>query len=86
MELSLHSGSEYQVFFMLDLKDESLLIEDIEAAIDELKERTVPIEFHNMTILFNDRLLRHWYPKIREHRLIPEGEPYNLSKGFLTRF
>lgn len=68
MELSLHSGLEYQVFFMLDVKDESLPIEESEEAVEEIKMRAVPPEFHNMTILFNDRLLRQWYPKIKEHR------------------
>lgn len=71
MELSLHTGTEYQVFFMLDVKDESLPIEHNPDAIQEIKWRSVPPEFHNMTILFNDRLLRQWYPKIGEHRYHP---------------
>lgn len=72
MELSLHSGLEYQVFFMLDVKDELLPIEESDEAVEEVKTRTVPPEFHNMTVLFNNRLLRQWYPKIKEHRYVAE--------------
>ncbi|KAJ6129965.1 hypothetical protein N7512_002745 [Penicillium capsulatum] len=67
-ELSLHSGGEYQVFFLLCVQDESLPIEDSEEAIQQVKDRVVPPEFHNMTLLFSERLLAQWYPKIKEHR------------------
>jgi hypothetical protein len=66
MELSLHSGGEYQVFLFIEVKDG-----DFEASSDESAQRMlhkyVPREFHDITVLFNDETLRAWYPEIPEH-------------------
>ncbi|KAJ6034606.1 uncharacterized protein N7446_009359 [Penicillium canescens] len=70
MELSLHTGSEYQVFFMIDVHDESIDLENDEEAVRGLKQRVVPSEFRNMTVLFSEHLLEQWYPKMGEHRAI----------------
>lgn len=35
-----------------------------------LKQKIVPAEFRNMTVLFSERLLEEWYPKLDEHRAI----------------
>jgi hypothetical protein len=70
MELSLHSGSEYQVFFMIDVHDESIDLRNDEEAARALKQKFVPSEFRNMTVLFSERLLKEWYPKMDEHRAI----------------
>lgn len=65
-ELSLHSGGEYSVYLVVEIKDEDrpiLTSPDLEAyqkALDDI----VPHEFHNMTILFNQDLLNAWYPEI----------------------
>ncbi|KAL9065100.1 MAG: hypothetical protein Q9161_008447 [Pseudevernia consocians] len=65
-ELSLHSGSEYSVYLMVEIKDKDRPIltspgfEAYQKALDEF----VPREFHNMTILFNQDLLKVWYPTI----------------------
>lgn len=70
MELSLHSGSEYQVFFLIDVHDQSIDLENDDQAIEALKQEVVPAEFRNMTVLFSERLLEKWYPKTDEHRAI----------------
>lgn len=70
MELSLHSGSEYQVFFMIDVHDQSIDLKNDQEAIQMLKQKLVPAEFRNMTVLFSERLLEDWYPKVDEHRAI----------------
>ncbi|CAG7974360.1 unnamed protein product [Penicillium olsonii] len=70
MELSLHSGSEYQLFFLIDVHNPSIDLENDEEAIQSLKQKIVPAEFRNMTILFSERLLERWYPKLDEHRAI----------------
>jgi hypothetical protein len=70
MELSLHTGSEYQIFFMVDVHDKSIDLKNDEEAVRGLKQRTVPSEFRNMTVLFSERLLAEWYPKMGEHRAI----------------
>lgn len=65
-ELSLHSGSEYSVYLMVEIKDKDRPIltspgsEAYQKALDDI----VPREFHNMTILFNQDLLKVWYPTI----------------------
>ncbi|KAJ5350033.1 hypothetical protein N7541_007760 [Penicillium brevicompactum] len=69
MELSLHSGSEYQVFFLVDVHS-PIDLENDEEGVQTLKQKIVPAEFRNMTVLFNERLLERWYPKVDEHRAI----------------
>lgn len=65
-ELSLHSGGEYSVFLVVEIKDKDRPIltspgfEAYQKALDDI----VPREFHNMTILFNEELLKGWYPEI----------------------
>ncbi|KAJ5795053.1 hypothetical protein N7457_001652 [Penicillium paradoxum] len=66
MELSLHSGSEYSVFFMVDIHNQSIDLKDDET-IEALKQELVPAEFRNMTLFFSERLLEEWYPKMEEH-------------------
>ncbi|KAJ5201439.1 uncharacterized protein N7498_006102 [Penicillium cinerascens] len=68
MELSLHSGGEYEIFILCHVRDKKISLnpEDVDA-IWRLKTRFVPVEFVDMTILFNDQILEAWYPKIEDH-------------------
>ncbi|KAM0114457.1 hypothetical protein ACP6JC_009024 [Aspergillus fumigatus] len=70
MELSLHTGSEYQVFILTHVKDNNIPIYAVNGDdnAQRLKEKYMPKEFHDMTILFNDHTLESWYPAIEEHR------------------
>jgi aryl carrier-like protein len=71
MELSLHSGAEYEVFLLTHIKDNNLLLYGVdEAKIRALKEKFIPREFWEITVLFNERTLQSWYPKVNEHRYI----------------
>jgi hypothetical protein len=67
MELSLHSGAEYEVFLMVHVLDDSIPLET-DVDIQRLKATTIPDEFHDMTIFFNNKMLENWYPKIFEHK------------------
>ncbi|KAA8647195.1 DUF3405 domain-containing protein [Aspergillus tanneri] len=69
MELSLHSGAEYEVFILVDVKD-NIPINVSGADVQHLKDMCIPAEFHNMTIFFNDEVLKAWYPNVGEHRPI----------------
>ncbi|KAJ5092491.1 hypothetical protein NUU61_007361, partial [Penicillium alfredii] len=69
MELSLHSGSEYQVFFLVDVHNEELDIEHDPEAVQRAMAN-IPPEFRDMTVLFNTRLMRQWYPRVNEYRAI----------------
>ncbi|KAL4750025.1 hypothetical protein BDW72DRAFT_213680 [Aspergillus terricola var. indicus] len=69
MELSLHSGAEYEVLLLTHVKDKNLLLYGVdEAKIRALKEKFIPREFWDITVLFNERTLQSWYPKVDEYR------------------
>lgn len=67
MELSLHSGAEYEVFLLVHVLDDSIPISS-DADIQHLKDSNIPPEFHDITVFFNNELLSNWYPKIDEHK------------------
>lgn len=78
MELSLHTGGEYELFLLVDVKDPILPIsQDID--IRRVMETYIPAEFHDMTILFNEETLKSWYPKIDEHRYVSFLNTMNYS-------
>ncbi|OIW26475.1 hypothetical protein CONLIGDRAFT_716753 [Coniochaeta ligniaria NRRL 30616] len=56
MELTLHSGGEYELFLLVDVK--------------RLKKESIPAEFHDIAVLFNEQVLGEWYPKIEEHTAV----------------
>jgi hypothetical protein len=66
MELSLHSGGEYEVFLMVHVKDDKLPIFSDAKTMRDLRE-SIPPEFRNISVFFNNKLLEAWYPKIEEH-------------------
>ncbi|RKU44428.1 hypothetical protein DL546_007033 [Coniochaeta pulveracea] len=65
MELSLHSGGEYQVYLLVDVKAPLNIHDD--TAVRQFTAEHIPAEFHDITILFNADMLREWYPMIDEH-------------------
>ncbi|KAJ5899188.1 hypothetical protein N7495_003932 [Penicillium taxi] len=66
MELSLHSGAEYEVFILVHVKDDELPMFSDPKTVAQLK-KSIPQEFRNMAVFFNNKLLEAWYPKIPEH-------------------
>ncbi|KAL2258550.1 hypothetical protein VTK26DRAFT_8107 [Humicola hyalothermophila] len=71
-ETSLRSGGEYQVILLVDMKDyegyENSIFSSEEAYQRGLQDAGVPPEFQSMAILWDERLLKSWYPLIEEHR------------------
>ena len=67
MELSLHSGAEYEVIIMAEINDDSAHIFDSDASYQQTLQKAVPDEFKNLTLLFNRQLLEKWYPKTGQH-------------------
>ena len=65
-ELSLHTGGEYAVYLMVEIKDPErhILTSPDSGVYQKALDDIVPREFHNMTILFNQDLLNAWYPEI----------------------
>ena len=66
MEMSLQSGGEYQAFLLVQVKDKELAIFDDTAVYEKVVHDTVPQEFWNMTVLWNEGLWGKLYPKIPE--------------------
>ncbi|KAL3470225.1 hypothetical protein BJX99DRAFT_264438 [Aspergillus californicus] len=70
MELSLHSGAEYEVFLLTHVRENNIPLygpnEDDNVRL--LKEKFIPPEFWDITILFNEQTLESWYPKVEEHK------------------
>lgn len=71
MELSLHSGGEYEVFILCHVKDQNIPVySNDEAYMQNLKSRYIPREFLDMSVLFNEKTLTSWYPKVEDHRYL----------------
>lgn len=67
MELALHSGGEYQIYILIHVKDDEMPIFSDINTINRLRS-SIPEEFRNMALFFNNKLLEAWYPKVKEHR------------------
>lgn len=63
-ELSLLSGGEYEVFLLVNVKDEHASIWDDEELYRSVLEAYVPREFHGISVLWNEKLLQDWYPEV----------------------
>jgi hypothetical protein len=73
MELALHSGGEYQVFLLVHVKDDDIPIFSDPRATTRLKN-SIPAEFRNIALFFNNKVLEAWYPKIEEHAYVHSGD------------
>ena len=62
-ELSLHSGGEYSIFLLVQVKDEERSIDEPEV-YQGILEKNIPRELHNMTLMYKkESLMSSWYPK-----------------------
>jgi hypothetical protein len=59
-EASLQRNANYRVFFLVNVKD-------TDVAYDEMMRKCVLSEFRDMAFLFNEKILKAWYPQIQEH-------------------
>lgn len=67
MELALHSGAEYEVIILVEVKNITIPIFEDEEAYKQTLLKAVPAEFSDVTILFNRNLLEKRYPKVGRH-------------------
>ncbi|KAK8052759.1 hypothetical protein PG996_012060 [Apiospora saccharicola] len=63
-ELSLRTGGQYQVFLLVQVKDNDLPIWEKYEAYRQVVLNSVPLEFADMTILWDDQVVRSMYPKL----------------------
>lgn len=75
-ELSLHTGGEYSVILMVEIKDKKRDIFGKHAEYRKALNDYVPHEFHNLTVLFNQDLLNKWYPKVDQS----QGQRIHMNK------
>ena len=66
MELSLHTGGEYEVFILIEVADDAQPIFNNRGVHQKILERSVPREFQGVSLLFNRKLLEHWYPRAQK--------------------
>ncbi|KAJ5595309.1 uncharacterized protein N7459_001517 [Penicillium hispanicum] len=86
MELSLHSGAEYEVFLLIHVKDDELPIFSDRKTMEQLRE-SIPAEFRKMALFFNNKLLEAWYPRIEEHSpILQHHQPLQIFSQLYPNF
>lgn len=65
-EVSLKSGGEYEVFLLVHVKDHELRIFDDPETYQSVLHDNIPVEFHGMTVLWNDEVVWNIYTEMKE--------------------
>ncbi|KAH7149534.1 hypothetical protein B0J13DRAFT_473206 [Dactylonectria estremocensis] len=65
-ELSLRSGGEYEVFLLVQVKDNNLRIFEDSDTYQRVLQQYVPTEFQSMTVLWNDQLVWDIYTEMKD--------------------
>lgn len=82
-EASLERKNNYRVFFLVNIKNPEVRLEEDGFAYDEMMRKCVPSEFRDIAFLFNERTLQSWYPDVPEHGFVnpqPTQPNYHTSK------
>lgn len=61
-ELALKSGGEYDIHFLLHVKDGSLPWQTDSKVRETIVNRTLPLEFRSMAVLWSEELMMTYYP------------------------
>ncbi|KAG9966005.1 hypothetical protein KCU61_g1448, partial [Aureobasidium melanogenum] len=86
-ETALASGGEYAVFLLVDVKDREAGIHTNTEAYDLVLRESVPPEFQDIAVLFDDSLLESWYPDVVEHLPIMQiMQPLQIFAQFYPEF
>ena len=64
-EMALRSGGEYEVFLLLHVKDAGIDLHDVTNRRHILEEN-VPLEFHNITVMWNDETVSKVYAALTD--------------------
>lgn len=80
-ELALKSGGEYQVFLLVQVKDDTVPIWSDDSAYDKVLRDDIPQEFWDMTILWNDAIVHAWYPALpAEHSSVHQAQWLSVQR------
>jgi hypothetical protein len=63
-ELALRSGAEYEIFLLVQVKDDTIPIWTDPKMYKKVVQENIPKEFWNMTVLWNDAEMKELYPLI----------------------
>ncbi|KAI4757886.1 hypothetical protein E4T52_10006 [Aureobasidium sp. EXF-3400] len=86
-ETALATGGEYAVFLLVDVKDKEAGIHKDPEAYDRVLRESVPSEFQDIAVLFDDTLLESWYPDVGEHLPIMQiMQPMQIFAQFYPEF
>ena len=83
-ETALHSDGEYQVFLLVNVKDDEIRLGDDPDAYARALRECVPEEFRDMALLYNSPVLENWYPRVDEHG--PQDQMYQALQIFSHKF
>ncbi|KAI1126297.1 hypothetical protein F5Y10DRAFT_245305 [Nemania abortiva] len=83
-EASLERHNKYRVFFLVNIKDPDVRLEEDVFGYDRLMRKCVPSEFRDISFLFNERTLKAWYPKVPEHGA--QDQMYQALQIFSEKF
>ncbi|TGJ82209.1 hypothetical protein E0Z10_g6553 [Xylaria hypoxylon] len=83
-EASLERKDKYRVFFLVNIKNADVRLEEDDLVYDKMMHEHVPSEFRDMALLFNQRTLREWYPAIQEHGA--QDQMYQALQVFSHQF
>lgn len=86
-ETSLAYGGEYSVFLLVDVKRDDEDIWGSDADYQNALRDTVPEEFREMAILFNEELMKAWYPYVKEYRPVLQiYQPLQIFAHFFPEY
>lgn len=69
VEAGLRTGGEYSVFLLVNIRDvDANVFASDESYRAALEKAGVPKELHGISVLWDEHLLRSWYPKIEEYK------------------
>ncbi len=80
-ELSLHSGGEYDVHLLVEVKDIHKTIWTSKAAYDEVLAEIVPEEFRSMATLWSQELMKLIYPGPFQPQFAFHGSMYPAMRS-----
>ncbi|KAI1100943.1 hypothetical protein F4804DRAFT_26664 [Jackrogersella minutella] len=85
-ELSLRTGGQYQVFLFVHVKDTAYAIWDDEETYQYVLQRSVPPEFRDIAVLWNDEATQTMYPKIDPNKATVHVSQWLSVQKFAQEF
>ncbi|RYO76129.1 hypothetical protein DL766_002747 [Monosporascus sp. MC13-8B] len=83
-ETALHSDGDYEVFFLVNVKNNDIRLDQDKNAYEQALRQFVPEEFRDVAFLYNTRVLESWYPKVEEHGA--QDQMYQALQIFSHKF